>query len=99
MKKFWPISAALGLSLAVSACAIYPSVGSEQSATPPRIVVKDGAKVWDNPGLFGPVPADVAAKGAQVCGANNEARGYHAKALDANGNPFTGGGFYCVPKR
>ena len=101
MKLHWLFTALLGLTLV--GCATYPSVGTKQSDTPPQIVVKNDAKTWDNPGAFGPVPDDLKTVAATVCSSLNsdkvkyEARGYHATALNLEGKPFKGGGYYCVP--
>jgi hypothetical protein len=96
--------ATLMSSLVLSACATYPSVGTSEGATPPRIVNKDGLMMWDNPGYFGPVPAEQMALGKQICSTldtkdvKHEARGYHAKAQDIEGKTLPKGGFFCVPK-
>jgi outer membrane murein-binding lipoprotein Lpp len=95
------VVAAAGLA----GCASVPKPGKVASETPPRLVAKaDQTLAWDNPSAFGPVPAAEAARGASVCGSLDndktkfKATGYHAGALDAYGNPFPGGGFYCVAK-
>jgi hypothetical protein len=78
--------------------------GPVQGDVAPRLIMRDGFKVWDNPGAFGPVPADLLATGEQVCATmdtpdlKHVPTGYHAKALDADGVEFMGGGYYCVPK-
>lgn len=95
------VVAAAGLA----GCASVPKPGKVASETPPRLVAKaDQTLAWDNPSAFGPVPEAEAARGAAVCGSLDtdktkfKATGYHAGALDAYGNPFPGGGFYCVGK-
>lgn len=95
------VVAAAGLA----GCASVPKPGKVASSTPPRLVAKaDQTLAWDDPTAFGPVPAAEAARAAAVCGsldtdkAKFKATGYHAGALDAYGNPFPGGGFYCVSK-
>lgn len=93
-----------GMTVALTACVSYPSVGSQQADTPPRIVVKNDKNVWNDAGLFGPVPAELAVDAQRVCSSldtdkvKHEAQGYHAKAEDVNGKPFPNGGYYCVPK-
>jgi len=92
-------------ALALTGCAVYPSAGSAEADTPPQIVVRGDVRVWDNPGNFGPVTAERAETGAKVCASldndkvRHEARGYHSRALDLEGKPFVGGGYYCVPAR
>lgn len=92
---------------ALAGCAVAPMVGSKPGDVPPRIVVdpKDAKnRTWDNPGAFGPVPAELAAKGQAVCGsldtkdAHFQAIGYHPLAKDLDGKPFAGGGYFCVAK-
>jgi hypothetical protein len=88
---------------AVAGCTVFPAVGAKQGETPPKIVVRNDVKTWDNPGAFGPVPEELKAVAATVCAAldtekvKHEARGYHAQALSLEGKPFKGGGYYCVP--
>lgn len=109
-------TAAVSTALLLSACkpatdsskapapAISTGPGSVQAEVPPRLIMRDGFKVWDNPGAFGPVPAELLATGAQVCATmdtpdlKHKPTGYHSKALDAEGVAFQGGGYYCVPK-
>ena len=103
--KFFSSLLIAGAAIALTACVSYPSVGSKQADTPPRIVVKDDKNVWNDAGLFGPVPAELAVQAQKVCASldtndvKHEAQGYHAKAQDVNGNPFPNGGYYCVPMR
>lgn len=99
---------ALSLAIATLAgCAYSPPIGSEPAATPPRIVTdKNDPKklIWDNPGAFGPVPASEMARGEKACSSMDTAeqkfypKGYHPKAENVQGQPFQGGGFFCVPK-
>jgi len=86
----------------LTGCAV-PGIGEKQADTPPRIVIKGEHKTWDNPGAFGPVPESLLVVGARVCASLNTdqtkyiALGYHANALDLEGNRFPTGGYYCVP--
>ena len=88
----------------LAGCA-YPSPGDKQADNPPQIVIRNDVQTWDHPGAFGPVPAELRDVGAKVCSTLDtdkrqfEVRGYHAKALNLEGNPFKGGGYYCVPKK
>lgn len=92
-----------GVLVLLSGCAVYPAVGTSEGETPPRIVVRNDVRTWDNPGAFGPVPDRLKEAGAKVCGTldtdktRHEARGYHSRALNLEGQPFAGGGYYCVP--
>lgn len=91
---------------ALTACVGAPKIGKVAGDTPPRLVVNpaDQSVSWDNPGAFGPVPVSEVQRGAGVCGGLDadkvkfKAIGYHPGALDANGAPFQGGGFFCVRK-
>lgn len=87
-------------ALFIAGCSTMP--GSQEGATPPKLVTTSDGTTWDNPAAFGPVPASLAAAGAKVCDSLNTkdlkfvARGYHSKALDLNGRPFPSGGYFCV---
>lgn len=101
MKKMKKILA-LCLPIALLAACAAPSIGDKQADVPPKIIIKDDVRTWDNPGAFGPVPAELKDNGQKVCQtldtdkAKHEVRGYHAKALNLEGQPFAGGGYYCV---
>lgn len=90
------------LTLVLAGCVTAPMPGAQEGATPPRLVTKDGALIWDNPGNFGPVPAALADKGAAGCSSLNKgdakysAKGYHSKGQDVNGKAFPQGAYYCV---
>lgn len=89
-----------------SGCASVATVGSKPGDVPPRIVEdsKTGEKTWDNPGAFGPVPAELAARAQAICASldkkdkHYKAIGYHPKAKNFEGKSFDGGGYYCVEK-
>lgn len=101
------LASGLVLSSVLLACVTYPTVGSAPSETPPRLV-NDPAdakkRVWNNPSAFGPVPANLAAKGQATCDALNtqdtkyKAIGYHPRAQNYQGQAMTEGGYYCVPR-
>lgn len=87
------------VAFGLSACAVGPS--SKASDTPPRIVTDaDKRNVWNNPALFGPVPANLQATGDQACQKSGfkAATGYHPKAEDINGKPIKDGAYFCVDK-
>ena len=103
MKKILAVSLA---ALSLSACVVTPSIGSKAADTPPKLVpTSDGKSVtWNDPGLFGPVPAELTAKAASICGSLDtketkyQAIGYHPQAQGQDGKPFAGGGYFCVAK-
>ncbi len=78
--------------------------GPYPAEVPPKLILRDGFKVWDNPRAFGPVPKELVATGEKVCATMNMGaerylpKGYHPKALDYEGIEFLGGGYYCVNK-
>ncbi|MFM1880335.1 MAG: hypothetical protein RLZZ344_569 [Pseudomonadota bacterium] len=102
-----PLCLGLGFSMATPGWA--SNHGAKPSAKPadkaPRLIMRDGARVWDNPAAFGPVPADQYERGVKVCATMNTREltylptGYHAKAVDAEGAEYQGGGFYCEAKK
>lgn len=96
------------LVMMAAACSIlagcaFPSPGDKQSDTPPQIVVRNDIKTWDKPTAFGPVPEELKERAASTCASldtekvKHEARGFHSGALNLEGKPFKGGGYYCVP--
>ncbi len=78
--------------------------GAFYGEIPPRLVMRDGFRVWSDPSAFGPVPLSLQKTGDAVCATMNTpdktyvAQGYHPKAIDADGVEFQGGGYYCVAK-
>ena len=98
MKKNHLLVASALLVGLLSGCATNVGPGATASDTPPRIITNsDKQNVWDNPGLFGPVPANKQAAGASVCTSAGfkKALGYHPQAKDVHGNTIPGGGFLC----
>lgn len=81
---------------ALAGCA--SGVGTVEGATPPRIIETKDGRVWDNIGAFGPVPANLAKTGAQICSSINSkwvAIGYHSRAQGLDGKAIAGGGYVC----
>lgn len=93
--------------LAVSGCTMM-TVGNAPDSNPPKLLKSDNdrglnqGKIddirWDRPGAFGPVPANLQAKGDAGCqaGGFNRAIGYHPGALNLDGKPIAGGGYFCA---
>ena len=87
------------LMIAVAALAGCASgVGTTEGSTAPRIIETKDGKVWDNIGAFGPVPANLAKTGAQICSSINSKwvpLGYHSRAQGLDGKAIVGGGYVC----
>ena len=93
--------------LAVSGCTTM-TVGNAPDSNPPKLLKSDNdsglnqGKIddirWDRPGAFGPVPANLQAQGDAACraGGFNRAIGYHPSALNLDGKPIAGGGYFCA---
>ncbi|MDZ7852534.1 MAG: hypothetical protein U5L98_07760 [Halomonas sp.] len=96
----WKTTAGItALFLALSGCATsMEGPGAYPAETPPKLIEKGEHPTWNDPGLFGPVPAELQAMGDEVCQSDNyrHAIGYHPEARDINGSPIPGGGFLCV---
>ena len=92
-------SALLAVTGLISGCATG-GPGKVASDTPPMIVTdKDNHNIWNDPGLFGPVPANLAATGNADCkaaGFEKGAIGYHPHAKNVHGNEIPGGGYLCA---
>lgn len=80
-------------------------IGESPAAQPPRLIRDENGQVgWDNPKAFGRLPGSQVRAGLAACRTMNTFSvkyvpiGYHAQAMDLNGNPIPGGGFFCVPK-
>lgn len=80
-------------------------LGSAPGNEAPQLIMRDGIRVWNNPGAFGPVPKDQYDRGVKVCSAMNTREasfvpiGYHPKAKDNQGVEYQGGGFFCVQSK
>ena len=88
------------VALAITGCtATSPS--NVASSTAPRMITNaDKGNVWNDPSLFGPVPANLQAKGDKDCqnAGFKAATGYHPKGQDLSGKPYQDGAYYCIPK-
>jgi len=101
----------LGLAFAVlglSGCSVAPLIGTSYGEPPPQVAFL-GAKdvngveylTWVRVSSFGPVPEALQAVGHLRCmklGTSLRAVGYHPRALDLQGKPTPGGGFFCQPQ-
>ncbi len=101
--RHWLAMGTLGLLLV--GCAQGSLMGDVPSDPPPRLAML-GAKdakgheymTWEHPGSFGKVPADRKSAGDITCmklQINLRAQGYHPRALNVQGKPFSGGAYYC----
>ncbi len=95
--------------LFVSGCTTM-TVGNAPDSNPPKLLKSENdrdrgltqGKVsgirWDRPGAFGPVPANLQAQGDAGCQAGGFTRaiGYHPGALNLEGKPIAGGGYFCA---
>jgi hypothetical protein len=100
-KKIAILVATVGFVIAGQAAAQH-GLGSTPGKDAPQLIMRDGVRVWNNPGAFGPVPKDQYDRGVKVCSAMNTREasfvpiGYHPKAMDNQGVEYQGGGFFCV---
>lgn len=97
----------IGLAMAavLSACSTGVLVGEKPTEPPPQVVFLGAVNAqgveyltWDRPWAFGKVPPELQASGDISCmktGINMRATGYHPRALDRQGKPTPGGGYFC----
>jgi hypothetical protein len=75
--------------------------GNKQAEAAPRLVESNKVIAWDRGEAFGPVPLRLAGLAALHCAALDtrdlkwQPEGFHAGALDLDGKPFSGGGYFC----
>jgi hypothetical protein len=99
--RFSQIVSMLTIPVFLLGCSIPFRPGLVEGAAPPRLITIDGKAGWDNPGAFGPVPAELQATGDEVCSSLNagwrtyRATGYHSRAQDVDGNAFPRGAYFC----
>lgn len=98
---------ALGFAMAtlLSACSTGVLIGEKPTEPPPQVVFLGAVNekgveylTWDRPWAFGKVPEELKASGDISCmktGINMRATGYHPRALDRQGKPTPGGGYFC----
>lgn len=74
---------------------------NQQAQEPPRLTERNKVIAWDRGDAFGPVPIRLASVAALHCASLDtrdvkwQPEGFHARALDLNGKPFAGGGYFC----
>lgn len=100
------ISISLLAAFAVSGCATMSHPGQVEGAKAPKIVINNHKiPVWTNVGSFGPVQSADVQHAKTVCSSLDSDKtayspeGYHSRALQADGQPFPGGGYFCVGHR
>lgn len=89
----------------LSACSTGVLIGEKPTEPPPQVVFLGAVNekgveylTWDRPWAFGKVPEELKASGDISCmktGINMRATGYHPRALDRQGKPTPGGGYFC----
>jgi hypothetical protein len=75
--------------------------GNKPDSVAPQLVATRGLVGWDRPDAFGHVPAEVMARGVQICkelDAQLVPAGFHPGAKDESGQVIAGGGFFCALK-
>lgn len=95
----------LALTTLLSACSTGVLVGDKPAEPPPQVVFLGAVDAkgveyltWERPWAFGKVPEELQASGDISCmktGINMRATGYHPRALDRQGKPTPGGGYFC----
>lgn len=73
--------------------------GDSPAERAPRLVRESGSLVWDRPSAFGKVPSNLQGRGDTVCGKGQQAIAYHPSALNEQGQPITGGGYFCAVRQ
>lgn len=90
----------------LAGCASQGVLISDRPSDPPPQIVFLGARdaaskdylTWENVRSFGRVPVELQAVGDLSCmrvDLNLRATGYHPRALDRQGKPIPGGGYFC----
>lgn len=88
----------------LAGCATSTSRGDRQAEQAPRLVERNNVIAWDRGDAFGPVPLRLASLAAINCATLDtkdvkwQPEGFHARALDLDGKPLPGGGYFCKPR-
>lgn len=102
------VSGGYGISNDEYRCGTLPTSAASKPSAPtiPAYSCKadPGSSVsWDHPEYFGPVPADLKAKGQAACNTLKDsdwvATGYHPSAQFADGTTSTTGGYFCERRK
>lgn len=102
LKRLW---GGFAMATLLSACSTGVLIGEKPTEPPPQVVFLGAVNAqgveyltWDRPWAFGQVPEELKASGDISCmktGINMRATGYHPRALDRQGKPTPGGGYFC----
>ncbi len=73
LKKSKKVAAVVAVVACVSAeqALAQHGLGSAPGNEAPQLIMRDGIRVWNNPGAFGTVPKDQYDRGVKVCSAMN----------------------------
>lgn len=99
-----PITICTLLAAALLAGGCATGRGDRQADEAPRMVERNKVISWDRGEAFGPVPLRLASLAAINCASLDtkdvkwQPEGFHARALDLDGRPFPGGGYFCKPR-
>ncbi len=99
-----PITICTLLAAALLAGGCATGRGDRQADEAPRLVERNKVISWDRGDAFGPVPLRLASLAAINCASLDtkdvkwQPEGFHARALDLDGRPFPGGGYFCKPR-
>jgi hypothetical protein len=102
--KMKPITICTLLAAALLAGGCATGRGDRQADEAPRLVERNKVISWDRGDAFGPVPLRLASLAAINCASLDtkdvkwQPEGFHARALDLDGRPFPGGGYFCKPR-
>lgn len=103
IKKLGYLLVGFSAAVALGGCGFPTFQGDPSSPAPALVETKNGLS-WTNIPSFGAVPESVSSRGNEVCrsafestGKTYAAVGYHPDAIDVNGQPIIGGGFFCSP--
>lgn len=99
-----PITICTLLAAALLAGGCATGRGDRQADEAPRLVERNKVISWDRGDAFGPIPLRLASLAAINCASLDtkdvkwQPEGFHARALDLDGRPFPGGGYFCKPR-
>lgn len=104
-RSFATITSAALLSICLHACSSAPSVSLAPKFPAPKMKIDSNQQlIWENASSFGPIPYQLYENAVSSCSTLNTSKerykpvGYHASALNLEGQPIKGGGYYCLPE-